>query len=170
MPFSSKYKNTKNIMIFSMGCLSDNAEGRISGETSDGIIFDKQFEDFGEHILVIRDSKEFSKRYAKTLRSRKGIFKPDYLHNGFGKINYKNLYTHSGPIGIYTKGQRYMWQMELRFAIGAEDKALNAQGALELFIGDISDITTISPLKSILETPISFKRIKFSKLGISGSH
>jgi hypothetical protein len=162
---SAKYDNTKNIMIFSMGCLSDNEEYKMPGETPEGIIFDKRFEEFGDHILIIRDAKEFSKRYANALRRRKGIFKPEYLHKGFGKVNYKNLYAHSGPIGIYCKDQRFDWQIELRLAIGAEDKALNSRGALELNIGDISDITSISPLKSILETPIKMKRTKVQQIG-----
>ncbi|MFT6835311.1 MAG: hypothetical protein ACJA0H_001347 [Francisellaceae bacterium] len=151
-------------MIFSMGCLSDN-EFKMPGETPEGIIFDKRFEEFGDHILIIRDAKEFSKRYANALRRRKGVFKPEYLHKGFGKVNYKNLYAHSGPIGIYCKDQRFDWQIELRLAIGAEDKTLNSRGALELNIGDIFDITSISLLSSILETPIKMTRTKVQQIG-----
>jgi hypothetical protein len=33
---SAKYDNTKNIMIFSMGCLSDNEEYKMPGETPEG--------------------------------------------------------------------------------------------------------------------------------------
>lgn len=162
---TAKYSDTKNIMLFCMGCLFDGENGKIHGETSEGLVFDQRFKEFGDHILIIRNSREFSRRYVNAIKNRKGIFKPKHLHKGFGRIEYKNLYSFSGPKGIYMKDFRFEWQREFRFALGVEDEFLNAQGAYELRIGDISDITEISPLNSILEKTINMKRTPVQQIG-----
>lgn len=162
---SIKYDKTKNIFIFSMGCIADNENGKATGETDHGIVFDGRFKEFGDHILIIKDSVEFAKRYVKALRSRKGIFNPEFLHKGLGRITYKPFYSYSGPLGVYSKDHRFDWQTEFRLAIGAEDKTLNKMGALELHIGDLSDITQISTLQSVLDAPIKINRTKVHIIG-----
>ncbi|MGR2957094.1 hypothetical protein [Vibrio vulnificus] len=162
---SIKYDNTKNIFIFSMGCVADNENGKVTGETDEGIVFDDRFKEFGDHILIISNPVEFVKRYVKALRSRKGIFKPEFLHKGLGRVTYKPLYGYSGPLGVYSKDHRFDWQTEYRLAIGAEDKALNKRGALELHVGDLSDITQISTLQSVLDAPVKIKRTKAHIIG-----
>lgn len=162
---TAKYQNTKNIMLFCMGCIARGPNGTIVGEKNDEVVFDKRLREFGDHVLIIKNSFEFSKRYAKALKIRKGIYKPQHLHKGFGSIEYTNMYSFSGAKGIYKKDIRFEWQREFRLAIGAEDHALNSNGALELRIGNIADISDITPIDALIEKPIKTKRTPVKQIG-----
>ena len=153
-PLTAKYNITKNIMLFCMGCLAEDRNGNLIGDTKEGVVFDEKLKQFGDHVLTIKNPVEFWKRYTKALTIRKGIFKPPIVHEGCGRVDYTNIYTFSGAKGIYLKDQRYEWQREFRLAIGADDGALNANGALELRIGTIKDISEIFPIEQLLERPI----------------
>lgn len=162
---SAKYDNTKNTVIFSMGCLGYDENGVIYGETNEGVILSEKFKEFGDHILIIENPAEFTKRYFNATQRKRGLYKPKYIHNGLGRVKYISIYSYSGPLGTYSKDIRFDWQMEFRLAVGAKDSVLNSNGALELYIGDISDITKIAPLDTFLETPLKIKKFKAQKVG-----
>ena len=71
----------------------------------------------------------------------------------------------SGNIGLFRKNKCYSWQREFRFIHGARDEALNSNGAFELQIGDISDISKISSLESFIQKPIKISRRVVKKVG-----
>lgn len=87
------------------------------------------------------------------------------VHAGYGRVDYTNIYTFSGAKGIYLKDQRYEWQREFRLATGADDDALNTNGALELRIGTIKDISDILPIEQLLERPIKVTKTPFQAIG-----
>jgi hypothetical protein len=164
-PLTAKFDITKNIMLFCMGCMAEDNGGNLIGNTKDGVVFDQKLRQFGDHVLTIKNPAEFWKRYAKALTIRKGIFKPQIVHEGCGRVDYTNIYTFSGAKGIYLKDQRYEWQREFRLAIGADDDALNANGALELRIGTIKDISEIFPIEQLLERPIKVTKTPAQEIG-----
>lgn len=55
--------------------------------------------------------------------------------------------------------------MEFRISFGVEDYFLNQNGAFELEIGDISDISNIIPVQALIDEPFCFKRRTFIKAG-----
>lgn len=164
-PLTAKFNITKNIMLFCMGCIAEDENGKLIGDTKDGVVFDEKLKQFGDHILTIKNPAEFWKRYKKALTIRKGIFKHQMVHDGFGRVDYTNIYTFSGAKGIYVKDQRYEWQREFRFAIGADDDVLNSSGALELRIGTIKDISEIMPIENFLANPIKVTKTPVQEVG-----
>lgn len=162
---TAEFPRPKNTMLFCMGALADGQDGFIPGEIEDQIIFDKRFLEFGSHLLLISQPKEFSDRINKAIEKEAGAFGSELFHNGFGLVDYKPLDSYSGPIGLYTKDLKYSWQMEFRISFGVEDQSLNEKGAYELAIGDISGISQILPVQALIDEPLRVKRRTFKKVG-----
>lgn len=158
------FPHPNNTMIFCMGALADGQDGLIPGEVEDTILFDKRFLEFGSHLLLIGQPLEFSKRINKAISKDGGIYGSKYFHGGIGIVDYKPLSNYSGPIGLYTKDLAYSWQMEFRICFGVETHRLNAKGAYELNIGDISDISDIIPVQALIDEPLKVKRRTFTKV------
>jgi hypothetical protein len=162
---TSHFPQPKNTMLFCMGALADGQGGVIPGEIGDEINFDKKFLDFGTHLLLVSSPAKFLDRINKAACKEPRIFGSKLFHDGYGLVDYKPLGNYSGPIGLYTKDSRYSWQMEFRISFGVEDPCLNQNGAYELNIGDISDISRIMPLQDIVDKPLKVKRRIFRKAG-----
>lgn len=162
---TAKFPQPKNTMLFCMGAFADGQDGLIPGEVQDKILFDKQFLKFGSHLLLITHPCEFSKRIDTAIQKEKGAFGSNFFHKGYGLVDYKPLNNYSGPIGLYTKDVQYSWQMEFRIAFGVEDQCLNEKGAYELAIGDISHISKIVPVQSLIDEPLRVKRRTYKKVG-----
>jgi len=88
-----------------------------------------------------------------------------YFQGGYGLVEYVNLNRGSGNIGLFRKDNRYFWQREFRFILGVRDEALNSNGAFELQIGDLSDISKISSVESYIQNPIKISRRFVKKVG-----
>lgn len=161
---TANFARPKNIMLFCMGAFADGQNGLIPGENSDTIVFDKKFLEFGSHLLLIINPGEFSKRINRAIKKDEGIFNSKYFHDGYGLVNYKPLNEYSGPIGLFTKDLRYSWQMEFRLTFGVENECLNNNGAYELNVGDISDISHIVPVQGLIDEPLKVKRRAFKKV------
>ena len=161
----SEFTRAKNTMIFCMGALTDGQDGVIPGEADNTIIFDDRFLEFGSHLLLISNAMEFSNRINKAIKDESGVFGSKDFHGSMGVVDYKPLQNYSGPIGIYTKDISYSWQMEYRLCFGFENHCLNSQGAYELNIGDISDISKIIPVQTLIDQPIKIERRTFQKEG-----
>ncbi len=162
---TAKFPRPKNTVLFCMGALADGQDGVIPGEIDDQIIFDKQFLEFGSHILLINNSTEFSKRINAALAQETSAFGSKFFHGGYGMVDYKDLENYSGPIGLYTKDSKYSWQMEFRISFGVEDSCLNSDGAFEFNIGDLTDISQIIPVQALIDEPMRVKRRTFVKVG-----
>lgn len=161
------FPQPKNTMLFCMGALADGQDGVIPGEVGDKIYFDDRFLMFGSHMLLISSPKEFSERMNKAINKETGILGSKLFHDGYGLVDYKPLDRYSGPIGLYTKDSKYSWQMEFRISFGVEFQYLNQNGAYELNIGDISDISQIIPVQALIDEPMRVQRRIYRKVGDS---
>ncbi|MFM5356124.1 hypothetical protein ACET95_03925 [Aeromonas veronii] len=139
--------SSKNVFLYCMTCIAD------SNIVNDTYYMDRRMAKFGSHTLIINNSYEFFARYTKAINNNPGLYFHKYMDGGCGLIDYMRLSKHSGKIGLFIKDKTYAWQKEYRFVIGATDEILNESGALELNIGDISDITTIVKTKDFIRSP-----------------
>jgi hypothetical protein len=155
---TARFPRPKNYMLFCMSSFADGPDGKIPGEHEGKLYLDKRFLHFGSHLLLISNPSAFGDRISKAISNKKGIFGSKFFHDGFGLVDYKPLGNHSGPKGLYTKDSKYSWQRELRFAFGAEDHLLNRQGAFELNVGDLSDISQIISVQALVDEPMQVKR------------
>lgn len=158
---TAEYPRPKNYMLFCMSSLADGPDGKVPGEHEGKLYLDERFLHFGSHLLLISNPAAFGNRISQAISNKKGIFGSKFFHDGFGLVDYKPLKDHSGPKGLYTKDIGYSWQRELRFAFGVEDHLLNKQGAYELNIGDISDISEIVSVQALVDEPMQVKRRRY---------
>ncbi|ENC9558249.1 hypothetical protein ACSZMY_00250 [Aeromonas hydrophila] len=139
--------SSKNVFLYCMTCIAD------SNIVDDTYYMDRRMTKFGSHTLVINNSAEFFARYTKAINNNPDIYLHKHMDGGCGLIDYIRMSKHSGKIGLFIKDKAYSWQKEYRFVLGAKDEALNQNGALELNIGDISDITKIVKTKDFINSP-----------------
>lgn len=147
-----------NIFIFCMAALADRADGLIQGEKQSKVTLSSRFVEFGDSVLVVKNNAEFSRRLNAAITSNPHLFSSPFFEGGFGQVDYIDMNAHSGIVGIFRKGLEYQWQREFRFCVGAESEALNSEGALELDLGDLSDITSIVPVEQYASQTITLKR------------
>ena len=154
-----------NVMMFCFSALADDDSGKIPGEDNGEIRLDARLLEFGTHIVIIKDSWALSHRINKTIQQHPNLYGSKYFQGGFGRVKY--IDTTGGPqtLGLFRKARKFEWQQEFRFILGAHPQVLNSSGALELEIGDISDITQLIPLEPFLRTPMSLTRRRFRKIG-----
>lgn len=161
------FPQPKNMMLFCMGAFADGKDGKIAGETGSSIFFDRRFLEFGSHLLLITNAPEFAKRISLAIGNEAGAFSTVFFHDGYGLVHYKALDNYSGAIGLYTKDLKYSWQLECRISLGVQDQCLNCDGAYELEIGDISDISQIVPVQAMIDHPMTVKRRTYKTVGDS---
>lgn len=161
---TANFPHYENTMLFCMGAIADDASGKIPGEKNEKLYFDKRFLEFGDHILLILNPHEFSNRINEAIKKEKHIFNYKFLEGGYGLVDYLDLSNYSGIIGLYKKDIEYSWQQEFRIAFGIKENALNQNRAYEFNVGDLSDISTIIPLQSLIDEPMKFKRRMFQKV------
>lgn len=118
----------------------------------------RRMEKFGSHTLIISQPAKFFERYSDAINRTDGHFINDYMDGGCGIVDYKNLPKYKGKIGFFIKDKQYDWQREYRFVLGTKESLLNESGALELNIGDISDISKIIETKRLIDEPITVTR------------
>lgn len=147
----------KSTMLFCMGSISISPDGTVPGCIDGKFIFDKRYKEFGSHIIFIKSPKEFLKRVISAYSDSNEVFSSKYAQSGFGLVNYIPLEKYSGAIGFFTKDVEYEWQHEYRFVLCANESSLNNSGALEFHIGDITDISSIYPIQTMLDNPISIQ-------------
>ncbi|WP_454920835.1 hypothetical protein [Abiotrophia defectiva] len=102
--------------------------------------------EFGEYALVIKDSDEFDKRLEEALSKANLFFAK-------GAIEYRNpnnedvleRFAEGGPAVAFIKREKYGYQSEFRYMVKKE-----VENHLKLQIEDISDISEIVPIKTLL--------------------
>jgi len=154
-----------NTILFCMGALADGENGLIDGEENGEVILSRRFEEFGEATLLINSPQEFSERISAAIAKDNHLFSSLFMEGCCGLVDYIEPNTFFGNLGVFRKDDSYRWQREFRIILGAKDAAMNASGAYELNVGDISDISTIINTKSFIKAPIKLKRRKYRKLG-----
>lgn len=155
----------ENVMMFCFSALADDESGKIPGEANGELRLDARLLEFGTHIVIIRDSRALSHRINLAIQQHPNLYSSKYFQGGFGRVKYVDATGGPETLGLFRKARKYGWQQEFRFILGARPQSLNSSGALELEIGDISDITQLIPLESFLRTPINLKRRLFRKIG-----
>ncbi len=156
--------NPKNIMLYCFGSLADGPDHLIPGEKNGEVWLDDKFKNFGDHVLLITNPLEFSKRLNAAIKSHNHLYSSEFFEGGYGQVDYVDMSDHVGQIGLFRKDLKYAWQREFRICFGAEKEALNDNGALELRIGDISDITNIVPIEQFVGYPFQLKRRAYKKI------
>jgi hypothetical protein len=147
-----------NIFIFCMAALADGLDGLIPGEHAGQVTLSNRFTEFGDHVLKVNNHGEFSKRLSAAILAHPYLYSSPFFEGGYGQVDYVDMSNHSGIVGLFRKDIEYAWQREYRFCIGCTSGALNADGALELEIGDLSDITSIVPVKQFASQAITLRR------------
>jgi len=154
-----------NVMIFCFSALADDETGRIPGESNGELRLDKRLLGFGSHMLLIRNNPALSARITNAISKNPCLYSSKYFQGGYGLVEYVDLERTSGNIGLFRKDKKYSWQHEFRFCLGVRNEALNPVGAFGLQIGDISDITELLSLESILQKPFTINRRVVKKVG-----
>lgn len=147
--------SSNNVFLYCMTCIAE------SNIVDDTYYMDSRMTNFGSHTLIVNNSKEFFARYTKAINDNANLYFLPHMDGGCGLIDYIKLAKHSGKIGLFIKDDAYSWQKEYRFVVGATDEVLNKSGALELNIGDISDITEIVRTKDFINHPVTVKKRPF---------
>ncbi|WP_141396293.1 hypothetical protein [Polaromonas sp. AET17H-212] len=160
---SLEVPNPKSTMLFCMSALADDETGRMPSERDGKLYFDARFEEFGSHVLVIRNASVFAERVNKAIATNEIIYGGAYFQGGCGLVQYLDLENRSGHVGLFRKDKKYSWQQEYRICFGVKEHALNSGGAFELQIDGISDISQIISLRSLIENPVSISR-KYARL------
>lgn len=150
--------SAKNVFIFCFMCIGEDEHKNIRHLDGDKLYIDKRMSQFGSHTLIIEKPSEFFKRYSNAMQNIQGAHINHYMEGGCGMVDYKKMAEHHGKIGLFMKDIEYEWQREYRFVLGAPDKYMNNAGALELNIGDISDISLIVETKLLIDSPFTVKR------------
>lgn len=148
----------QNTFIFCMTCICEDSHGNIRHLIGNKYHVDRRMKKFGSHTLIINQPAKFFERYSDAINRIDGYFVNSYMDGGCGVVDYKNLSKHKGKIGLFIKDKKYDWQREYRFVLGAKESLLNTSGALELDIGDISDISSIVETKRLIEEPMTVTR------------
>lgn len=147
-----------NIFIFCMAALADGLDGTMYGEQQGSVTLSSRFVEFGDHVLVVNSNVEFSRRLSAAIISNPHLYSSPFFEGGHGQVDYVDMNSHNGIVGLFRKDLEYSWQREYRFCLGADSEILNSEGALELNIGDLSDITTIVPVEKFAGQTITLKR------------
>ena len=150
--------NPSNVMVFCMSALADDESGKMPNEVNGQLFFDPRLRQFGEHLLVVTSGAEFFRRINRAIAETDGLYGGDYFQGGAGLVQYVDIENHSGHVGLFRKDLVYEWQREYRIALGAKGEVLNEKGALELRIGDISDISEIMEIKPLIDNPVTVRR------------
>lgn len=145
----------ETVMVYCLGSVSDGHDGQIPGLENGLLRFSERFQEFGTHVLRITNNSEFSRRLSQAVATHPHLYTSPFFEGGFGQVDYVNITDYSGPKGLFRKPIEYAWQREYRLCVGAEPEALNARGALELNIGDLSDITQITTVESFTSNPMN---------------
>jgi hypothetical protein len=154
-----------NVMVFCLSALADDGTGRIPGERNGEFLLDPRFTQFGTHVLLIRSAPEFSARISEAIARTPHLYSSKYLQGGFGLVEYVDFPDRSGTYGLFRKAERFSWQREFRLILGARAEALNSKGALELRVGDLTDITDLVPVTAFIERPLKITRSVVKKVG-----
>jgi hypothetical protein len=155
--------NPSNVMIFCFSCIAFDPKWMITGEFNHTL--DRRLLEFGSHALIITNPGAFSDRLNRAIKSNPYIYGSKYFQGGYGLVEYLNLEGVSTNIGVFRKDSRYSWQKEFRLCFGVRNEGLNGEGAFEFQIGDISDITSLVPLESLLKEPFKINSRIVKKVG-----
>lgn len=157
--------NPKNVMIFCLCALADGEDGKIPGEADGELWLDQRLLEFGTHLLLIRNAKEFSARISAAIEANPHLYSSKYFQGGYGLVEYVDLRKRALNIGLFRKDRKYAWQREFRVVLGARNAGLNAHGALELRVGELSDITQLMELDQFLKRPLKIGRRLVRRIG-----
>ncbi|MGW8466516.1 hypothetical protein [Pseudomonas sp. CLCA07] len=150
--------NPANIFVFCMAAIADGPDGLVAGEQKGAVSLSADFKKFGDYVLVIKSNVEFSKRLSAAIISNPHLYSSPFFEGGHGQVDYVDMNAHNGVVGLFRKDIEYAWQREYRFCLGANSEILNSEGALELNLGDLSDITTIVPVEQFASQTLTLKR------------
>lgn len=91
--------------------------------------FEIEADRIGEHVLLILDIPEFSRRLQIALEEQQILYQ-------FGPVKYLDFQTYEGELSPYTKSNKFESQCEIRLWIPRDE-----ENEFIFYIGDISDIS-----------------------------
>lgn len=150
--------NPKNVFVFCMAAIADGPDGIIPGEKDGKVQLSERFLEFGDHVLIVKNNAEFSRRLNSAIASHPHLYGGECFEGGYGQVEYVDMAVHNGVVGLFRKDRAYSWQREYRICFGAGAEALNENGALELNIGDLTDITQIVSTQQFISEPLILRR------------
>ena len=153
-----------NTMIYCMSALNMGPNGVIPGTEAGVAKLDNNFLEFGSHVLLIRDLAAFFERINKAISKIFFLYTSRDLHANSGSVEYMNLNKYNGHIGVFRKDSSFAWQREFRIAFCVPDSALNDNGAFELEIGDISDISSIKIAKPFVKRGVPYRLLSADEI------
>ena len=71
---SVKLANPSNVMVFCFSALADDQSRRIPVEKNGEWRIDKRFLEFGTHVLLIKNAKEFSSRISRAITDNPNLY------------------------------------------------------------------------------------------------
>lgn len=153
-----KFPRPEEVLIYCMGAFSIQ---ELADLNSGELVFDDKFREFGDHVLVIKNSMQFSQRIQHAMDQDTRLYSNPLVNSSHGLVDYEPMDGGAVVKGLFIKPDAYSWQREFRFSFSAPIEALNQDGAYELQIGSIKDISDIVPLQDLISRPMRFKRRRY---------
>lgn len=148
----------KNVVILSMSALVMDGAGNLEGEVAGTWPLAKESLELGDTVLIITHGQAFFDRIGAALACHSKIYGSPFLEGSYGLVDYVDFDLHSGHIGLFRKDVAFAWQREFRVCFYAKDEALNAHGALEFRIADLSDITMLASTRALVDEHLQVKK------------
>lgn len=137
-------------------CMTMISDQNILDANKDGLSLSSKFAEFGNKAVFIggSDITEFFNRVKRTISNSPYIYPPEGDLVIGKKVTYLDRSDHHARMDIFNKFYEYSWQFEWRLAL----KQKNKKGALEVRIGDLSDIVHVVDTCSLINEPIKLNQ------------
>ena len=111
--------------------------------------------EFGEYFVAITNTQKFVDRV------KDAVQKAGYGGRA-GPVSYFDHANYSGKTGPFMKSNKYEWQSEYRLLISP-----GQENPINLYIGDITDITTPIEQTSEIKSILNFSSEQAQEVGIT---
>ena len=137
-------------------CMTMISDKDIIDAGKDGLRLSTKFAEFGNKAVFIGGGEitEFFRRLKRAIKNSPCIHPAeDELVVG-RKVTYLDRSDYHARMNIFNKFSEYSWQFEWRLALMQKDM----KGALQVRIGDLSDIAHVIDTNRLINEPIKFSR------------
>lgn len=137
-------------------CMTMISDKDIIDAGKDGLRLSNKFAEFGNKAVFVGGSEiaEFFRRLKIAINNSPCIYPAEYDLVVGRKVTYLDRSDHHARMSIFNKFAEYSWQFEWRLAL----RQNNMKGALQVRIGDLSDIAHVIDTDHLINEPIKFSR------------